>query len=127
MYNVGGRAETYVHPEFDILLDLKWNRVFDCGTRRDPWPMSQPALCIVVHITSLNIWAELTAGSRSLLPGGTHGGRYVVHLTVSLPGDTGSVVSGFQDTINDIFFALITWLLDGQTANKSTKMVCCYE
>ena len=50
-----------------------------------------PRFC--AHGTTLTAWNDTLSGSRSLNPGGPHRRRAAAHFAVSLPGDTGRIVS----------------------------------
>ena len=58
-----------------------------------PNKSSLPVYC--AHVTMRRAWRARFTGSRSLLLGGHSGRRWAVHFAVSLPGDAGSIVSGF--------------------------------
>ena len=60
---------------------------------------------------------------------GPHGRRATVHVAVSLPGDTGRIVSGFRAVSRIyMFFDLFKWLRHGRGAYRSAKnVICIYE
>ena len=81
-----------------------------------------PEYC--VHGASIETYRELVNGTNYLMRGGPRSVRRAVHLAVSLPGDTGSIVSGFRAGSRIyIFFDLKSWLLEGRPAYRSCNNV----
>ena len=64
-----------------------------------------------------------------MMPGGPQRVRAAAHFAVSLPGDTGRIVSGFRTgSIIFILFDLIRCLRYGRKAYRSANnVICIYE